>query len=136
LKNNKAGLGGRTLERGTMKKLSRAVSVAGLFLGFALAASAEQVEGVLMDKMCSAKAAKEGQQAAAMHSRDCALMPDCVKSGFGVFTSDNRFLTFDAAGNRMAQQALQQTDKKENLRVRVNGNVQGDAIKVSDLKLI
>lgn len=98
-------------------------------------AVAAQVNGVLMDKMCSMKAVKEGQQAATQHTRECALMPPCQKSGYGVFTSDNRFLTFDEAGNTKALAALQASAKKDNLKVTVKGDVKGDTIQVSDLKL-
>jgi hypothetical protein len=96
---------------------------------------AAEVEGTLMDKMCSMKAAKEGQKAAAMHIRQCAMMPDCEKSGYGVFTTDNRFLAFDAAGNEQAANALKASQKKHNLKVRVSGEVDGDTIKVASLKL-
>lgn len=100
-----------------------------------LAASAAEVEGVLMDKMCSMKAQKEGQAAAAMHTRDCALMPDCEKSGYGVYTKDNRYLMFDAAGNEQAAKALRASTKKDNLTVKVKGDVEGDTLKVASLKL-
>ena len=98
-------------------------------------AAGAQVNGVLMDKMCSMKAAKEGQQAATMHTRECALMPPCQKSGYGVFTSDGRFLTFDEAGNTKALEALQASKQKDNLKVSVSGDITGDSIKVSKLKL-
>ena len=71
-----------------------------------MAASAAQVQGVLMDKMCSMNAAKEGQAAATGHELKCALMPPCQKSGYGVFTADNKFLAFDESGNAKALKAL------------------------------
>ncbi|MBI1897404.1 MAG: hypothetical protein HYS04_12895 [Acidobacteria bacterium] len=117
------------------EKMMRKLVLLALFGAIGLAAGA-QIEGVLMDQMCSAKAIKGGQKAAAMHSRDCALMPDCVGSGYGVFTKDNRFLTFDAAGNQKAESALKASKKKDNLRVQVTGDVKGDAISVTDLKLL
>ena len=94
-----------------------------------------RLNGVLMDKMCSMKAAKEGQQAVAVHTRECALMPPCEKSGYGVVTTDNKFLAFDDAGNAKALAALKASKKKDNLRVQVTGDVQGDSIKVANLKL-
>ena len=62
-------------------------------------------------------------------------MPPCQKSGYGVFTADNRSLTFDDAGNGKALAALQASRKKDNLKVKVTGDVQGDTIKVANLKL-
>jgi hypothetical protein len=63
-----------------MKTLLKSLCCAGLVVGLTGIASAADVQGVLMDKMCSMKAMKEGQQDAHAHTRDCALMPDCQKS--------------------------------------------------------
>ncbi len=107
-----------------------------LAAGCACAVSAADVEGILIDKMCSMKAQKEGQSAAQMHTRDCALMPDCQKSGYGVFTADGKFLALDEAGNEKAVKALKASKKKDNLRVKVTGELQRDTLKVSELKLL
>ncbi len=117
-----------------MKAVCRNIGLAGLFMGFAWIAQGAQVQGILMDKMCSANAAKD-PSFAAKHDRSCALMPACTKSGYGVFTKDNRFLSFDEAGNQKALAALKASKKKDDLQVTVDGDVQGDMIKVSDLKL-
>jgi hypothetical protein len=108
-----------------------------LALAFAFAAPAADFEGVLMDKMCSADALKKGgQQAAAMHKRDCAMMGDCAKSGYGIVTADNQFLAFDADGNKRAAKALQATKKNDNLRVQVTGEQSGDTLRVKNLKIL
>ena len=61
--------------------------------------------------MCSSKAEvhivagprlEGGMIVAEAHTRQCALMPECQKSGYGVFTYDNKFLKFDEAGSRKA----------------------------------
>ncbi len=116
-------------------KLHRSVIRLILFTSLAGALSAAEVDGVLMDKMCSMKAAKEGQKAATMHTRQCAMMPDCEKSGYGVFTADNKYLVFDPAGNEQASAALKASKKKDNLKVKVSGEIDGDTIKVASLKL-
>ena len=116
-------------------KLYRNVILLTLLVSLAGALSAAEVEGVLMDKMCSMKAAKDGQKAATMHTRQCAMMPDCEKSGYGVFTTDNKFLAFDSAGNGQASTALKASKKKDNLKVKVSGEIDGDTIKVASLKL-
>jgi hypothetical protein len=118
-----------------MQTIYRTLGLAGLLASFACAGSAAQVKGVLMDKMCSMEAAKKGQKFAASHDPKCALDDACMKSGYGVFTADNKFLTLDAAGNAKAAAALKATKKTDNLMVTVEGDVQGDMIKVSSLKL-
>ena len=115
-----------------MKRILRSAGLIALVAGLA---SAADVSGILMDKMCSAKAVQGGQKAATDHTRQCALMPPCQQSGYGVFTSDNRYLTFDEGGNAKALAALKGSSKKDNLQVTVTGDVQGDTIKVATLKL-
>jgi hypothetical protein len=119
-----------------MKIHARILSRLALAAGCACVASAAEFEGILIDKMCSMKAEKEGQSAAAMHTRDCALMEACQQSGYGVFTADGKFLPLDEAGNAKAVSALKASKKKDNLRVKVTGELQDGAIKVSALKLL
>jgi hypothetical protein len=115
-----------------MNILLKSLCIAGLLAG---SVSAAQIKGVLMDKACSAKAVKGGQKVAAEHDKDCALAPACQKSGYGVFTSDGKWLSLDEAGNKQALAALNATKKSDNLTVTVMGDVQGDMIKVASLKL-
>jgi hypothetical protein len=117
-----------------MKAVHRLLGVAGFMLAFAWIAPAAQVQGYLMDKMCSANAMKDAKFAPT-HDVKCALEPPCQKSGYGVFTTDNKFLTFDAAGNEKALAALKATKQKDNLKVTIDGEVQGTTIKVTSLKL-
>ena len=107
-----------------------------LTIAAAIVAPAAEVEGILIDKMCSAKAVKDGQKAADMHTRECALMPNCAGSGYGVYTKEGRYITFDEAGNKKAEEALQSSKKKDNLRVKVTGEQSGDTIRVVNLKLL
>jgi hypothetical protein len=118
-----------------MKCLLKSFCCAGLLAGLVGIASAAEVQGVLMDKVCSAKAISGGQKAAKEHDRECATAAACEKSGYGVFTADNKWLNFDAAGNEKAIAALKASKKADNLAVTVNGDVAGDTIKVSSLKL-
>jgi hypothetical protein len=118
-----------------MKAIYRTLGLAGVLAAFAGSASAAQIQGVLMDKMCSADAAKKGQKFAVSHDTKCALEAPCQKTGYGVFTVDNKFLVLDAGGNAKAVAALKATKKTDNLQVTVEGDVQGDTIKVSSLKL-
>lgn len=120
-------------------------AIAGLWAGLAASAAPATVQGVLMDKQCSSKAETRvvpgggiegGLLVAYVHTRQCALMPACQKSGYGVFTYDNKFLSFDAAGSQKALAALKATKREDDLKVEVTGEIQGDTIKVASLKLL
>ncbi len=116
-----------------MKRLALSLFAALMFM--ALPVAAETVDGYLVDKMCSAKIVEKGGGAAKMHTKQCALMPDCKASGFGVVTADGKFLKFDASGDKKAITALEGTDKKDNVTVTVDGQVDGSSIAVSSLKI-
>jgi len=116
-----------------------------LFIGLEAVAQGAQVQGILIDQMCSSKAEvhivagprlEGGMIVAEAHLRQCALMPECQKSGYGVFTYENKFLKFDEAGSRKALVLLRASKKEDDLKVEVTGEIQGDVIKVSSLKLV
>lgn len=112
-------------------------------------ASAAEIKGILLDKDCSSKVEETvttgspdgpsiegGMLAAEAHTRECLRAPACEKSGYGVYTSDRKFLQFDAAGNRKAVEALKVSKRETDIRVEVTGEIQGDTIKVATLKLL
>src|SRR5258706_7559655 len=119
-----------------------AVSViAGLWGGLAVSAAPTTVQG--MDRECSAKAEvrvvpgarlEGGILVAYAHTRQCALMPSCQKGGYDVFTYDNKFLSFGAAGNQKALAALKASKKEDDLKGEGTGENQGDPIKVASPK--
>lgn len=113
-----------------MKKIASLLILAGLgaFPAFAAAATYHNVP--LVDVSCSKKAAANPDA----HTRECALA--CEKSGFGILTSDHQFLKFDAAGNREIADALKASHEKDHLRVNVRGEVKGDTLQVSSVKLL
>jgi hypothetical protein len=119
-------------------------NVLALLACLAAVASAAEIQGILIDRECSWKAETRvvgghlegGLLTVYVHKRDCALMPDCQKSGYGVVTYDSKFLKFDESGNRKALAALKASKKEDDLKVEVSGEIQGDTIKVATLKLL
>jgi hypothetical protein len=128
-----------------MKHFMKSLSVAAL-LGslFIIHASAAEVKGILMDKQCAPKAElrivpppkmmEGGRVVAEAHTKECLLMPECVKSGYVVYTNDDKFLSLDAVGNRKAEQAIRASKKLDDFEVVVTGQVNGDTIKVESIK--
>lgn len=92
------------------------------------------VHGYLVDIAC---ANEEGQKAdfGAKHSKDCLLMPDCVKSGYGVLTDDKKVIKFDKAGNAQAKKFISTLKKDKNITVDVTGSVTGETMTVSKIEL-
>jgi hypothetical protein len=101
-----------------------------VFAVSALAADQSFNNVPVVDVNCSKKVAADPDS----HSRDCAVK--CAASGFGIVTKDNQFLKFDNEGNAKIVDALKASDKKDHLRVDVSGDVQGDTLKVTTIKLM
>ena len=113
-----------------MRKFASLCVLLGLCAIPALAAVATFSNVPVVDVNCSMKAAADPDS----HTRACALK--CAASGFGIVTKDNQFLKFDAEGNKTITEALNASDKKDHLRVDVSGDVQGDTLKVTSVKLL
>lgn len=95
------------------------------------AASAKTFKDVpVVDANCSSRVVNSPDS----HTRACALK--CAASGFGIVTSDHKFLKFDDAGNQEIVSQLKSSDKKDHLRVNVTGEVQGDTLNVKSVKLL
>jgi len=115
-------------------KLVRFAIAAALMTGLCMAEQ-KTISGYLLDKACSADAMKKGEAMAKGHDVGCLTMSDCASTGFGVFTSDGKFVAFDTAGNKQALAAVKASGKKTDLKVTVTGDVTGDTMKVSTIKM-
>jgi hypothetical protein len=119
-----------------MKLFGCASSVALLVLGLTMtgAAQEQQLKGTLMDVACSSHHATEAGYTES-HDKKCLLMDACVKSGYSLVTADKKVLKFDKKGNDLALDLIKKTDHDKDWKVAVNGNVSGDTIAVTDIKL-
>ncbi len=84
----------------------------------------------VIDVNCHTKFAKDPDA----HARACALT--CSASGYGIFTQDGKYLKFDRKGNDEILSELKASDRKDHLRVDVAGDVEGDMLKVTSVKLL
>jgi hypothetical protein len=84
----------------------------------------------IIDSHCEAKMKTNADA----HPRDCALM--CAKSGYGIIDQSGNFLKFDAKGSAEAKQLLQNSTRKDHLRVDVTGTRDGNTIHVTSIKMV
>jgi hypothetical protein len=112
-----------------MRKLASFV-VLGLFAIPVLAANETFTDVPVVDVNCSKKVAADPDT----HTRACALK--CSESGYGIITKDKQFVKLDANGNAQIATALKGSDKKDHLRADVSGELQGDTLKVTSVKLL
>jgi len=90
--------------------------------------------GHIVDKACSARVAKKDnpQEAAAGHTKNCALMEGCAASGFGIF-ADGKYVEFDEKGTAMAKAALQKSSKDKGATFKVTGKMTDGKLAVESL---
>ncbi|MBZ5509481.1 MAG: hypothetical protein LAO78_28855 [Acidobacteriia bacterium] len=114
-----------------MKKLTLVMLAAMAITAFA---ADTKVQGYLVDIAC---ADEDGQKAGfgAKHTKDCLLMPECVKSGYGLLTDDKKVFKFDKAGNEKAKQFIAGLKKDKDIKVDVTGTINGENITVTKIDL-
>ena len=127
-----------------MKRVLCLMIFTALAAGFALAA--DTVKGILIDERSSGEAflrisgatgqLEGGRIVAEAHTKEDLLKPDNEKSGYGIFTDDNKFLKFDAAGDRKALALIRESKKLDDFEVEVVGEIKGDTIRVVSVKLL
>ena len=125
--------------REILRDVKKMKALFGILTALALSTMAfgGEVQGILLDKMCSPKIVKANDQAGAKkHTRECDLMDDCVKAGYGVLTADGKFISIDAAGNAKVVAALKASKKKDDVRVQVSGEQKGDSIQLTAIKIL
>jgi hypothetical protein len=105
--------------------------LATLVLMIALPLAAETWKNVsLMDADCAGK--KQAMASPEKHTKSCALQ--CSKSGYGAVV-DGKFVKFDKHGSELAAEAIKSTDKKDNLRADITGEMKNGEIAVSKLEM-
>ncbi|MBF0532519.1 MAG: hypothetical protein HQL23_05405 [Candidatus Omnitrophica bacterium] len=79
----------------------------------AVAAPADvTLKGVIIDNQCAGGQKPENLAAfIKTHTKECALMPACVASGYSIFV-DGKLLKFDAASNAKIADFLKKADSK------------------------
>jgi hypothetical protein len=106
-------------------------ALAALALVIALPLAAETWKNVsLMDAGCATK--KSAMADPAKHTKSCAM--SCSKAGYGAVV-DGKFVKFDKKGSDLAAAAIKASDKKENLRADVTGDLKDGEIHVSSLTM-
>src|SRR5262244_2432498 len=83
-----------------------------------------KLTGYVVDVVCFADHVKDSPEAAtkvaAEHTKECSLMEECLKGGYGVY-ADGQWYPFDAKGNELAKAVFEKTGKKDHVKMTVEG---------------
>ncbi len=114
-----------------MKKATMAVLLAALVGLFSLAAEILSFKGDIVDNMCAAENRDDLVEFLKTHTKECALMSDCVASGYSIFANGKLFL-FDQASNKKIEEFLRKPDSR--LQVVVKAEKVGQELKLVSIE--
>ncbi len=102
-----------------------------LFLLFSGISQATDIQGVVTDWKCTESMVRNGREKTLKQDRGCSLVKNPDRSEYGIITDSKKFYRLDAEGNKKVKLLLNDSHDKDNLRVIVNGMLDGNLIKVT-----
>lgn len=97
---------------------------------------ATDLEGVLADWNCAQDMARHGREQVLRQNRSCSMMKNYERDAYGLITQDNKYYRLDENGKRLARELLSKSPDKDNLKVIVTGDIDGETIKVTNMSLL
>lgn len=94
------------------------------------------MQGVIADWSCTQAMVRNGRQNTLRHNHSCSLMKNFTRDAYGLITGPQQFYKLEDAGNRRILELLKNTPDKDNLKVIVSGEIQGNTIKVVNISLL
>lgn len=101
----------------------------------ALSAAAE-LQGLIVDWQCAKQIIRNGREKTLRNDQNCRLMKDYHKSTYGIITDDKKIYRLDDPGNHRILELLRNTPDKDNLKVVVTGEIDGDVVKVANITML
>ena len=116
-----------------MRKMLR---TGGLLLIAAGVSAAAEIQGVVADWTCTETMVRTGREKTLRQNRACSLMKNFRRATYGLITDDKKFYRLDDQGNQHIVELLANTPDKDNLKVVVSGDIQGNTIKVNTITML
>ena len=108
------------------KKFSIFITLSLFVLAVSTAWAHEKVKltGYVVDVMCFTDHLKDQPEdalkAARDHDKECALMEDCVKSGYGIY-AEGKWYPFNVKGNELAKAIFEKSKRNKEFKMTVEG---------------
>jgi len=92
------------------------------------------MHGYVVDAMCAKGMAKKDNpmDAAAKHTKECALEEGCASSGYGLF-SEAKWYKFDEVGDKAAKGLIEGSKTEKGMMIEVTGELKGDKLAVASI---
>jgi hypothetical protein len=116
--------------------MKRAVLLTSVSMGFLCSLHAAEFQGVLADWKCTERMVKDGREKTLKQDRSCSLVKDPGRNEYGLITSEKKFYRLDKTGSDRARELLQGSHHRDNMRVIVRGDLEGDTVIVQSISLL
>ncbi|HEX4749102.1 MAG TPA: hypothetical protein VH302_06125 [Bryobacteraceae bacterium] len=109
-----------------------------LLLGLCLTAlaSAVELQGIVTDWNCTENMVRNGRQKVLKQDRSCSLQKDFHRSAYGLITEDKKFYKIDPQDNDRVMQILSDSPDKDNLKVVISGDLNGNTLTIKTISLL
>jgi hypothetical protein len=94
--------------------------------------ASETMQGVLVDNACAGGHKDDMASFVKTHTKDCALMPGCIASGYSLYTQDGQLLGFSPKSNKSIVAFLKGLNST--LRVEVKVKRTGEILELVSIK--
>jgi hypothetical protein len=105
-------------------------------LAFGALANAAEIQGVVADWSCVKSMVRDGREKTLRQNHSCSLMKSFKRDAYGLITDGKQFYRLDDPGNKHVLELLGNSPDKDNLKVLVRGDVQGNTVKVTDMSIL
>ena len=126
----------RVCQNASNGKMLRTLSVFLLTLGISGALSGAELQGLVVDWKCAKQMVQNGREKTFKDNRRCSLMKNYRRPAYGLLTDDKKFYRLDDPGNQHILQLLRNTPDKDNLKVVVTGDIDGETIRVTNITML
>ena len=92
-----------------------------------------EFRGVLLNEQCATRQ-PEWLPFADEHSLSCAMLPICFLSGYYLIIAENNVMKLDRRGELLARGLLQKTEKQDDFRVVIRGDVNNSFLSVHSIE--
>jgi hypothetical protein len=100
------------------------------------ALSAAELQGLVVDWKCAKQMVKDGREKTFRNNRSCSLMRKYNRTDYGLITDDKKIYRLHDPGNQHILQLLRNTPDKDDLKVVVTGDIDGDTVKVVNITML
>ena len=114
-----------------MRKVVFAVMLVSLVAVAILEGKVITLKGTFIDNRCADLNKDNLAEFIKTHPKECALMPDCVASGYSIF-ADGKLYKFDQASSKKVEEFLKKAESK--LEVVVQAAWEGEELKLVSIE--